>query len=370
MIKKAEEELFYRIALTQTDYIGNKFGRKLLQMFGSAKTIFNAPLKDLSAIGGIGEAKAKILSKAPDFKRVNAELEFILKHNIQPVFILDDDYPEKLKDCDDAPLMLYYKGTESLQHRKMVAIIGSRENTDYGARMTEELIEGLKREDIIIISGLAIGIDGIAHKKALMAGLPTIAVVAHGLDTIYPSQHKQIAREMMKHGGILTEYPSKTIPDKYNFPMRNRIVAGLSDVVVVVETAKKGGAMITAKLATSYNREVAAFPGRAIDKKSEGCNYLIRTNIAQLITSADDLLEMMNWQFVENRKAVQAKLFTHLADDEMDIAKIIGASESMHIDELLLKSNFNSSRLSSMLLSMELNGVVKALPGKRFRMSC
>jgi DNA processing protein len=369
MTKEVEEELLYRIALTQTDQVGYKFGRRLLQVFGSAKAIFNASSKQLKTIEGIGETKSKLFSTKPDLKKAVAELEFIVKHNIQPVFILDDSYPEKLKECNDAPLMLYYKGTELLKYKKTVAIIGSRENTDYGARMTEELIEGLKHEDIIIISGLALGIDGIAHRKALQTGLPTIAVVAHGLDTIYPSQHKHIAREMLKHGGLLTEYPSKTIPDKYNFPMRNRIVAGLSDVTVVVETAKKGGAMITAKLATSYNREVAAFSGRAIDKKSEGCNYLIRTNIAQLITCADDLLEMMNWRGNSTEKIVQAKLFDHLTDEEMKIADVLNNTEGMHIDELLLKSNFNPAQLSSMLLTMELNGAVKALPGKRFRMT-
>ncbi|KAA5536586.1 DNA-protecting protein DprA [Taibaiella lutea] len=366
---EAEDELLYRIALTHTDQIGYKFGRRLLHLFGSAKAIFNASPKQLKTIEGIGETKAKLFSAAPDLKKAAVEVEFILKHNIQPLFILDDNYPEKLKECDDAPLMLYYKGTQPLKHKKMVAIIGSRENTDYGARMTEELIEGLKLEDIIIISGLALGIDGIAHRKALQTGLPTIAVVAHGLDTIYPPQHKHIAREMVKHGGLLTEYPSKTIPDKYNFPMRNRIVAGLSDVTIVVETAKKGGAMITAKLAASYNREVAAFPGRTIDKKSEGCNYLIRTNIAQLITGADDLLEMMNWKNDNHGKAVQAKLFNHLTDEEMKIADVLGNAEGMHIDELLLKSSFNPAQLSAMLLTMELNGAVKALPGKRFRMT-
>ena len=368
MISYEDEELLYRIALTQMDQIGYKYGRRLLQTFGSAKEIFNAPMKKLVSISGMGEKKAAAFSMPLDSKTLNAEIDFIRKHNIQPLSILDDAYPQKLKECDDAPVMLYYKGSESLKHKKMVAIVGSRDNTDYGARVTEELIEGLKGEDIIIVSGLALGIDGIAHRKALQVGLPTIAVVAHGLDTIYPPQHKHIAREMVKQGGLLTEYPSKTIPDKYNFPMRNRIVAGLSDVTVVIETAKKGGAMITAKLATSYNREVLAFPGRTIDKKSEGCNYLIRTNIAQLITDADDLMEMMNWKTVEKSKVVQPKLFSHLTDEEMNIASILEGNEGMHIDELLLKSDFTPSQLSSMLLTMELSGLVKALPGKRFRM--
>lgn len=368
MTQDESDELFYRIALTQTDQIGYRFGRRLLQVFGSAKAIFTAPLKQLKTLDGMGEKKAAVFSQQPDLKRLNAEVDFIIKHNIQPIFITDDNYPDKLRECNDAPIMLYYKGTVSLKHPKMVAIVGSRDNTDYGARMTEELIEGLKQEDVIIVSGLALGIDVIAHRKALQAGIPTIGVVAHGLDTIYPPQHKHVAKEMIKQGGLLTEYLSNTIPDKYNFPMRNRIVAGLSDVTIVVETAKKGGAMITAKLATSYNRDVVAFPGRIIDKRSEGCNYLIRTNIAQLITCADDLLELMNWKSDDSKKVIQAKLFDHLTDEEMKIATILDDSEGMHIDELLLKSDFTPAQLSSLLLTMELAGSVKALPGKRFRM--
>jgi DNA processing protein len=369
MIREEDEELLYRIALTQIDQIGHKYGRRLLQAFGSAKEIFNASSKKLMSFEGIGEKKIAMFSQKPDFKRLKEEIAFIKKHGINAISILDNNYPDKLKECDDAPIILYYKGNEPLSNRRMVAVIGSRENTEYGARMTEELIDGLRHEDVIIASGLALGIDGIAHRKAMQVGLPTIGVVAHGLDTIYPSQHKHIAREMIKQGGLLTEYISGTIPDKYNFPMRNRLVAGLCDVTVIVETAKKGGAMITAKLATSYNREVAAFPGKAIDKKSEGCNYLIRTNIAQLITNAEDLLEMMNWQLQEKNKVVQPKLFSHLTDEEMIIADVLNGSEGMHIDELLLKSDFKASQLSSILLTMELNGSVKALPGKRFRMN-
>jgi DNA processing protein len=239
MTTEAAEELLYRIALTQTDQIGYKHGRRLLQTFGSAKEIFTASQKKLTSIEGMGEKKAAVFSQKLDFKRLNEEVAFIQKHDIKAISILDEDYPDKLKDCDDAPVMLYYKGTEELKHKRIVAIIGSRENTEYGARMTEDLIEGLKHENVLIVSGLALGIDGIAHRKALQVGIPTIGVVAHGLDTIYPSQHKHIAREMVKQGGLLTEYPSKTVPDKYNFPMRNRIVAGLSDVTVVIETAKK-----------------------------------------------------------------------------------------------------------------------------------
>jgi DNA processing protein len=368
MTSATEEELLYRIALTQTEHIGHCNGRRLLETFGSAKALFKAPFKQLMAIPGMGIKRATVFSHQPDLKKLQQEITFIKKHNIKPIFIQDEDYPDKLKECPDAPLLLYYKGTSALKNRKMVAIIGSRENTDYGTRVTEELIDGLKQEDLIIVSGLALGIDGIAHRKALQVGLPTIGVLAHGLNTLYPQQHKHIAREMIKNGGLLTEHLSQTPPDRHNFPIRNRIVAGLCDVTVVIETAKKGGAMITSKLAISYNRDVAAFPGKTTDKKSEGCNYLIRTDIAQLITNADDLLEMMNWQTAIKPKAIQPKLFSHLTDEEMKIASLLNDTTGTHIDELLLKSHFTPSQLASLLLTMELAGFVKCLPGKRFRM--
>jgi DNA processing protein len=368
MVKELQEELFYRVALTQKEFVGNVMGRQLLQHFGSAKEILHASVKQLLSVDGFGLKKAEQLRTNIDEQRILDELAFMQRHDITPVFISDAHYPARLKNCNDAPLLLYYKGTADLNHKKMISIIGSRKNTEYGARVTEELVEGLSDLDVIIVSGLALGIDVVAHRKALQCGLPTIGVMAHGLDTIYPPQNKHIARDMVNKGGLLTEYISGTKPDKFNFPMRNRIVAGMCDVTVVVETEVKSGAMITAKLAAGYNRDVAAFPGRTIDKKSEGCNYLIRTNMAQLITDADDLKEMMNWQTDEKSRTLQPKLFHHLTDEETKIAGILQDSEGMHIDEIFLKAGVNTSILSSLLLTMELSGVVKALPGKRYRL--
>jgi DNA processing protein len=368
MVKEKNEELFYRIALTQTELVGDKTGRQLLQHFGSASAIFHAPLKQLMAIDGFGQKKAGLLRNEIDEAKINQEIAFMEKHTIAPLFITDKNYPKTLKTCADAPLLLYYKGDVDMNSKKMVAVIGTRKNTDYGMRITEELVEGLQALDVVIVSGLAFGIDIIAHRKAVQLGMPTIGVMAHGLDTIYPSQHKHITREMVKNGGLLTEYISGTNPDRFNFPMRNRIVAGMCDVTVVIETETKGGAMITAKLAAGYNREVAAFAGRTIDKKSEGCNYLIRTNMAQMITGAEDLMEMMNWETKEKQKTIQPKLFSHLTDDEVKITNILEGSEGMHIDEVFLKAGVNTSILSSLLLTLELNGVVKALPGKRYRL--
>jgi DNA processing protein len=368
MIKGKNEELFYRIALTQAGLVGDKTGRQLLQHFESASAIFHASRKQLLAIEGFGQKKAELLRNKIDEVKINREIAFIKKHNIAPLFINDNVYPKILRTCADAPLMLYYKGDADMNSKKMVAVIGTRKNTDYGSRITEELVEGLQALDVIVVSGLAFGIDIIAHRKAVQLGVSTIGVMAHGLDAIYPAQHKHITREMVKHGGLLTEYMSGTNPDRFNFPMRNRIVAGMCDVTVVIETETKGGAMITAKLAASYNREVAAFPGRTIDKKSEGCNYLIRTNMAQMITGANDLIEMMNWETNEQQKTIQPKLFNHLTDDEIKITNILEGSEGMHIDEVFLKANVNTSILSSLLLMLELGGVVKALPGKRYRL--
>lgn len=366
METKKEEELLYRIALTQTDQIGDKRARQLLQHFETAKEIFYASPKRLMTVGNLGGRKLPALRSVVNEAKIRRELAFINKHNIQPLFITDEAYPQKLKNCPDAPVLLYYKGNIDLNKRKLVAIVGTRKNTDYGLRATEELVEGLRAQDAVIVSGLAFGIDIIAHRKAVQLGMATIGVMAHGMDMIYPSQHKHISREMAVNGGLLTEYPSGTDPDRFNFPMRNRIVAGMCDVTVVVETEQKGGAMITAKLAAGYNREVAAFPGRSTDKKSDGCNYLLRTQIAQLITGSEDLLEMMNWQNEERPKVSQSRLFPPLTDTETVVAAVLDRSDGIHIDEICRKTGMASTALSSLLLGMELNGFVRSFPGKRY----
>jgi DNA processing protein len=365
-----EEELFYQIALTQTGSIGDKLARALLGQFGTAKDIFNASARQLASLENFGEYRIKALKKKIDAPLVEKELNFIQKNGIHVLFLNEPQYPQRLKACPDAPILLYHKGTADLNAKKIISIVGTRTNTDYGLRCTESLVEAFKmQEDILIVSGLAYGIDAAAHKKAVQLGIPTLGVVAHGLDCIYPAKHRSLAREMLHHGGLLTEYPSGTIPEKPNFPMRNRIVAGLADVTVIVETDEKGGSMITAKLAASYNREIAAFPGRSIDPKSRGCNYLIKSCMAQMITSAGDLMEMMGWEKEAQKAAVQKKLFAGLSGEELKIADILGRCEAMHIDELHLKSAVSSPKLASILLSLELDGIVKSLPGKKYRLT-
>lgn len=365
-----EQELFYQIALSQTANIGDRLARVLLGHFGSAKDIFLAKAKELEQIAQFGNLRINSLKKAIDQHKIEQEINFIQKHKIQALFLNDKNYPKRLKECNDAPILLYYRGNANLNATKVVSIIGTRLNTDYGLRCTETLLDGLKmHEDVLVVSGLALGIDGIAHKKSMMHGIPTVGVIAHGLDRMYPAQHRNLAKEMVENGGLLTEFPMNTIADKQNFPIRNRIVAGMSDVTVVVETDEKGGSMITAKLATSYNRDVAAFPGRTIDQKSRGCNYLIKTNIAQMITNADDLASLMNWETNENKIVIQKKLFSSLSKEELSITEILGNSEGIHVDELQLKTAIPNSKLAALLLSLELEGIVKTLPGKRYRLN-
>lgn len=365
-----EQELFYQIALSQTANIGDKLARVLLGHFGSAKAIFMAKAKELEQLDKFGSLRINSIKKAIDQHKIEQEVNFVQKHNIQVLFLNDKNYPKRLKECGDAPILLYYKGNANLNAAKVISIIGTRLNTDYGLRCTETLIEGLKtQDDVLIVSGLASGIDGIAHKKSLMNGIPTVGVVAHGLDRMYPAQHKGLAKEMIANGGLLTEFPMNTIADKQNFPIRNRIVAGMADVTVVVETDEKGGSMITAKLATSYNRDVAAFPGRIIDQKSRGCNYLIKTNIAQMISNAEDLADLMNWESSENKIVFQQKLFSTLSKEELTITEVLGDTEGIHVDELQLKTSISNSKLAALLLSLELEGVVKSLPGKRYRLN-
>lgn len=365
------EELFYRIALTRAEFIGNKTARLLLSKFGSAEAVFNVPEKQLNSIEGLGKERVRSLKRKIDKAAVEKELDFIHRHQIQPLFINDSNYPKLLKECPDAPVMLYFKGSTKLNFSKKIAIVGTRSNTDYGRQMVEDLIAGCKDQiDLAIISGLAFGIDAIAHKTAVKHGLPTIGVLGHGLDRIYPAQNRKLAGDMLLNGGLLTEYPSGTNPDKQNFPQRNRIVAGMADVIVVVETGEKGGSMITAKLACSYNREVVAFPGRSIDNHSAGCNYLIKTNIAGLISNAADLLELMNWKAeTGEKKVIQRKLFETLTPEEKTVIDKLSLEKEIHVDELTLKTGMQDSALASVLLSLELEGLVRSLPGKRYRLS-
>ncbi len=317
---------------------------------------------------GIGPVRAKSIKGFDAFDKAAEEIEFIKKYKITPLFITDKNYPQRLLNCYDSPAMLYYKGNADLNTSKIVAVVGTRNHDEYGKNVTEKLIEELAGEEILIVSGLAYGIDSIAHKAALKNNLRTVGVLAHGLDRIYPSQNSSLAKQMILQGGLLTEFSSCTRPDKQNFPLRNRIVAGISDAIVVTETGIRGGSLITAELGNSYNKDVFAFPGRTTDNKSEGCNFLIKNNKAALLTSADDLLENMGWK---KKKPVQPKkqkeLFIELSPDEKIIVGLLQEGP-VHIDELFIKSKLSSSVVAAALLMLEMNGIITSLPGKIYKM--
>lgn len=364
-------ELLHQLALTLIPNIGPVQAKILLQQFDAAD-IFKAKKRELEKIEGIGTIRAESIKSFNDFSKAEEEIAFIEKYKIKPLFITHTDYPKRLLNCYDSPTLLFYKGEANLNSEKVVAIIGTRNHTDYGKQITEKLIEELTEQNVVVISGLAYGVDAIAHKSAIKNNLPTVGVLAHGLDQVYPSQHTTLAKDMLKSGGgLLTEFRSKSKPDKHNFPTRNRIVAGMSDATIVVETGIKGGSMITAELANNYNKDVFAFPGKVTDPKIAGCNYLIKNNKAVLLTDAQELIELMSWE-KKSRKSVvrsQRELFIELSDDEKIIIAILKEKNSVHIDEINFKSGLSNSSVAAAILNLELRNVVLSLPGKQYQIA-
>ncbi len=364
-----DADLLYQISLTQISNIGPVQARILIEHFGNAEDIFKASKKQLGAIENIGEVRAKSIKAFTSFSVAETEIQFIEKYKIQMLFLTDKNYPQRLLHCYDAPTLLYYRGSADLNVAKVAAIIGTRNNTDYGKQCTEKLVADLHEQNVLILSGLAFGIDAVAHKSALQNNLQTVAVLAHGLDSIYPAQHKTLAKDMILNGGLLTEFMQKTKPDKHNFPKRNRIVAGMADATIVVETAIKGGSMITAELANNYNRDVFAFPGKTTDSKSAGCNYLIKNNKAFLLTDVQELLELMGWEKKKTKPKIQKELFIELSADEKIIADILKQKDAVHIDEIYLHSGLSSSSVAGAILNLELKNAVISLPGKMYKLS-
>jgi DNA processing protein len=362
-------ELFYQLALTLVPNIGDVHAKLLLQQFGDASSIFKASHKDLERLEGIGTVRASSIRAFNDFHLAEAELQFIEKYRIKTLFLTDPEYPQRLLNCYDSPTLLFYKGTADLNASKVLAIVGTRSNSDYGKQFTEELVAELTSQQVLIVSGLAIGIDAYAHKAALKNNLPTVGVVGHGLDKIYPSVNKGLARDIaLQNGGILSEFFSGTLPDKHNFPLRNRIVAGMSDATIVVETLISGGSMITAKLADAYNRDVFAVPGRTTDTKSKGCNYLIKNNKAILLTDAGQLLDIMGWQEKKKKIKKQKELFIELTPEEKQVIDILKQKESVHIDEINISSGLSSSSVAAAILNLELQSVIGSMPGKMYKL--
>ena len=363
------EDLIYKLALTLIPGVGSVNGKSLVAYCGGVKAVFMEKKRALLKIPGIGEQTINAIANHNVFGRAEEELAFIEKNKIAPLFYLDKEYPIRLKQCHDSPLMLYYKGTSELNAPKVVAMVGTRKATEYGRDMCRKIIEGLVEQNVLIVSGLAYGIDTWSHKAALDNKLETIGVLGHGLDRIYPFANRALAEKMTESGGLLCEYMSNTMPDRENFPMRNRIIAGISDAVIVVEAGASGGALITAEIANSYNRDVFAVPGRLGDPHSEGCNKLIKINKAALIQSAKDISYLLNWNDEKDiKKSVQRQLFLDLSPDEELIVSILREKGDLEIDTLLLETQLMPAKAASVLLNLEFEGVIRCLPGKVYRL--
>lgn len=362
--------LRYQIAITLIPGVGDIIAKKLISYCGSVEGVFKEKKQNLLKIPSIGETLVKSIVNQKVFERVDKEMEFIEKYKIKTLFYLDDNYPFRLKQCVDGPLMLYYLGNANLNADKIVSIVGTRSITEYGKENCRKLIKELSAHDVLIVSGLAYGVDSCAHKTALENNLFTVGVLAHGLDRVYPSLNKSLAEKMTQKGGLLTDFMSETNPDRENFPKRNRIIAGVSDAVIVIEAAKRGGALITAEIANSYNRDVFAVPGKIGDTFSEGCNNLIKTNKAALIQSAEDIMYIMGWDNKKTKqKAVQKQLFIELNEVEKNLYDILSKKENCSLDEICNQTKFSVSKIAEALLNLELEGIVKCLPGKIYKLT-
>jgi len=360
-------ELFTVLALLKVEGVGDIVAKKLINHCGSAENVFKAKTSQLKAIDGIGETLIKKLKDKSAFEKAEKELRFMEENKIKALSYQDLDYPERLKHCIDGPALLFKSGNIDLQRRKLISIVGTREITSHGTAFCKQLIADLAVFNPVIISGFAYGVDIVAHQAAMDNGLQTIGILAHGLNQIYPKTHKKYRAKMENNGGFLTEFWSNSKPEKENFVKRNRIVAGMSEATIVIESAEKGGSLITAMLANDYNRDVFAVPGRTSDKFSQGCNNLIKTQRANLMTSAADLIYILNWQLeTKEPKSLQKQLFVMLDEEEQKVYDYLHKNGKQLLDIIALECNFQIFRVSTLLLNMELKGVVRPLPGKLF----
>ncbi len=364
-----QNELYYTLALLQVEGVGDILAKKLITQCGSAEEVFKAKKTTLAKIEGIGKSVLKNIQDKTVFHKTEHELRIIEKENINLWYYQDKNYPERLKQCSDAPVILFQSGNIDLSNRKIISIVGTRQVTTYGSEFTKKFIEDLAPLNPIIVSGFAYGVDILAHQIAMDCGLQTIGVLAHGLNQIYPKIHKKYIVKMEENGGFLTEFWSDSKPDRENFVKRNRIVAGMSEATIVIESAEKGGSLITAQIANDYNRDVFAVPGRTTDKYSQGCNNLIKTQRANLLTSAADLVYILNWQIKKKEeKAIQKQLFIALTDEEQKIYDYLTKKTNETIDIIALDCELPVYKISSILLNMELKGIIRPLPGKIFEL--
>lgn len=367
-----EEEKYCQVALTKVSSIGYVHAKLLLEHFGSAKAIFSASLRELQSIEGIGPQRARQIHSYEGFPECQQLVRQSEAKGIRLISYGDPEYPASLKECYDPPSLLYYTGTASLNLPRTVAIIGTRNHTEYGRQITQQLVKEFAAHNICVISGMAYGIDGLAHRTALEQGCTTVGVLAHGLDHIYPSTHTGMAKEILKNGGaLLTEFPIGTKAQRHHFPIRNRIVAGISKAVIVIETGIRGGSVITAGMANSYNIPVFIVPGRLSDKSSAGCNQMARDQKAIIFTKVSDFLEEMQWQQNENysRQPVQLGLLPDLDPSSTLLVHLLGKHGILPLDQLYILSGLESGTAAKAILDLELSGVIKLLPGRRYTLS-
>ncbi len=361
-----KNELLYKIAITKIPKVGPITTKNLVSYCGGARNVFEATSKELVQIPGIGRTLAENIRNHNVLEEAEKEVEYVKANDIQCLFYTDDNYPQRLKHYNDSPALLYFKGNAELNHHRIVSIIGTRKPSAHGKAICEEIVEELAAYNVLIVSGLAYGIDVTAHKKSVLMKIPTVGVLGNGMASIYPHEHRKVANDMIENGGILTEYTHQQGPDREHFPMRNRIVAGMCDALIVVETKHKGGSMITSELANGYNKDVFAIPGRARDKRFGGCNFLIKNHKALLVESAEDVVNVMRWEQFEKNRNIQKQLFVELSGKEQSVVDILKTENEVSIDKLSYTTQMQPSEISSLLLELEFKGLVKTLPGKRY----
>jgi DNA processing protein len=364
----SNQDLIYRIGITLIKGIGNITAKQIIETLGDVSLLFTEKKHVLERIPGLSRRIIQEIHQPEVLTRAEKEIRFIEKSKNTPLFVADPAYPQRLKECVDSPVMLYFRGNADLNAEKIISIVGTRNATAYGRELTAKLLHDFKEKfpETLVVSGLAYGIDIEAHRTALKENLPTVGVLAHGLDRIYPAVHRNTAIEMMEQGGLLTDFMSETNPDRQNFVKRNRIIAGMADCIVVVESASKGGALITATIADSYNKDIFACPGKTSDKYSEGCNALIKYKKAALITSAEDIFREMNWENPAGnlpKQAIQRNLFLNLTPEEQSVVDMLSKAENMQLNILAIELNMPVSKLSVILFDLEMNGIVRCKPG-------
>lgn len=363
------ENKHFEVALTLIPKIGDVLIRQLVSYCGSPEQVFKTPVSKLLKIPNIGKTLAQNLQDKSVLEKASKIIEEAEKQQVALLFYTDKNYPNRLKQLYDAPVLLYYKGKADLNHTKTVAIVGTRQCTEYGKSITEEIVEDLMSYNPLVISGLAYGIDIVTHKACLKYAVPTLGVMASGIDLIYPYQHKNVSIQMQEMGGILTEQTFGTQPDPRFFPQRNRIIAGMADVTIVVEAAVKGGALITAEYANNYHRDVFAVPGQLGKSFSEGCNKLIKEKKAEIYTNIQDVVEALNWDLTGLEKSKNHEQPIDLSSftaEESQVMALLHKNKVMEIDELAWQAQIHIARLSSLLLNLEFSGMIKSLPGKKY----